>query len=58
MAVAEGLTNLAAAHVGESYPISERLGREVLSLPMSADLQPANQKSIISAIGEALRATA
>ena len=48
----------AAAHVGESYPISERLGREVLSLPMHADLDEAAQDRIVEALGRSLAARA
>jgi UDP-2-acetamido-2-deoxy-ribo-hexuluronate aminotransferase len=36
----------AAAHAGESYPVSEKLAREVLSLPMSADLAESDQDRI------------
>ena len=45
-------------HACQSFPNSERLAREVLSLPMSADLQADDQKTIISSIGEALRVPA
>jgi UDP-2-acetamido-2-deoxy-ribo-hexuluronate aminotransferase len=48
----------AAAHAGESYPISERLAREVLSLPMHADLDELTQDRIIDALQRGLSARA
>jgi UDP-2-acetamido-2-deoxy-ribo-hexuluronate aminotransferase len=48
----------AAAHVGESYPISERLAREVISLPMHADLDDASQVRLVEALGRSLPARA
>jgi UDP-2-acetamido-2-deoxy-ribo-hexuluronate aminotransferase len=42
-------------HVGQSFPNSERLAREVLSLPMSADLDDKTQQQIVAALGEATR---
>ena len=43
---------------GQSFPISEKLAREVISLPMSADLREADQDAIAAAITEALRVAA
>src|SRR5205823_11674065 len=43
---------------GQSFPISEKLAREVVSLPMSADLREADQDAIAAAITEALRVAA
>ena len=43
---------------GQSFPNSEKLAREVLSLPMSADLQPGDQRTIVSSLEEALRLAA
>jgi UDP-2-acetamido-2-deoxy-ribo-hexuluronate aminotransferase len=37
---------------GQSFPISEKLAREVISLPMSADLAEADQDRIAAALGE------
>jgi UDP-2-acetamido-2-deoxy-ribo-hexuluronate aminotransferase len=48
----------AKEYAGLSYPVSERLAREVLSLPMSADLSDADQKLVVKALGEALRVAA
>jgi len=48
----------AKAHAGQSFPASEKLAREVLSLPMSADLTQADQGRVVSAIGEALKVPA
>jgi UDP-2-acetamido-2-deoxy-ribo-hexuluronate aminotransferase len=48
----------AAAHAGESYPISERLAREVLSLPMHAELDESTQDRIVEAVGRSLPARA
>ncbi len=35
---------------GQSFPVSERLAREVLSLPMHADLDEATQQRIVQAV--------
>ncbi len=43
---------------GLSYPISEKLAREVLSLPMSADLSEADQRTVVQTLDRALRAAA
>ena len=48
----------AAAHAGESYPVSERLAREVISLPMHADLDDAAQDRLIEALRRSLPARA
>ena len=48
----------AAQYKGQSFPVAEKLAREVLSLPMSADLREADQDAIAAAIGEALRVAA
>ena len=48
----------AVQYKGQSFPVSEKLAREVLSLPMSADLREADQDAIVAAIGEALRVAA
>ena len=48
----------AAHYKGQSFPIAEKLAREVLSLPMSADLRESDQDAIVAAIGEALRVAA
>ena len=48
----------AAAHRGQSFPIAEQLGREVLSLPMSADLSPEDQDRVARAVGDAMKVTA
>ena len=40
----------AAGYVGHSYPVSERLAQEVLSLPMHADLDEATQQRVVSAV--------
>ncbi|MEK6245354.1 MAG: DegT/DnrJ/EryC1/StrS family aminotransferase [Pseudomonadota bacterium] len=45
----------AASCVGQSFPVSERLAREVISLPMHADLDEATQQRIVAAVREALR---
>jgi UDP-2-acetamido-2-deoxy-ribo-hexuluronate aminotransferase len=43
---------------GMSYPRSERLASEVISLPMSADLDDASQKRVVAAVERALQAPA
>jgi len=48
----------AAHYKGQSFPVAEKLAREVLSLPMSADLRESDQDAVVSAIGEALRVAA
>jgi UDP-2-acetamido-2-deoxy-ribo-hexuluronate aminotransferase len=48
----------AAAQRGRSYPASEKLAREVLSLPFSADLREADQDLIVRSLGQALKAAA
>jgi UDP-2-acetamido-2-deoxy-ribo-hexuluronate aminotransferase len=40
----------AAGYAGQSFPVSERLAREVLSLPMHADLDEATQRRIVTAV--------
>ena len=45
----------AAACVGQSFPTSEALAREVISLPMHADLDENTQQRIVAAVREALR---
>ena len=45
----------AAGCVGLSFPVSERLAREVISLPMHADLDENAQQRIVAAVREALR---
>jgi len=39
---------------GQSFPVSERLAREVISLPMHADLDENTQQRIVAAVREAL----
>ena len=42
-----------AAHcAGQTFPVSERLAREVISLPMHADLDEATQQRIVAAVRE------
>lgn len=48
----------AAPCKGQSFPTSEKLAREVLSLPMSADLKESDQELIATAIEQALRKAA
>ena len=45
----------AAGYEGQSFPASEALAREVISLPMHADLDEATQQRIVAAVREALR---
>ena len=45
----------AADYRGLSFPMSEKLAREVISLPMSADLKESDQDAIAAALGAALR---
>jgi UDP-2-acetamido-2-deoxy-ribo-hexuluronate aminotransferase len=40
----------AAGYAGQSFPVSERLAREVISLPMHADLDEATQQRIVAAV--------
>ncbi len=42
----------AAGYAGRSFPVSERLAREVVSLPMHADLDEATQQRIVTAVRE------
>jgi len=42
----------AAAQVGRSFPVSELLAQEVISLPMHADLDEATQQRIVAAVRE------
>ncbi|HEX7054646.1 MAG TPA: DegT/DnrJ/EryC1/StrS family aminotransferase [Burkholderiales bacterium] len=48
----------AAGYKGQSFPASEKLAREVLSLPFSADLQESDQERIVRALEQALKAAA
>ena len=48
----------AAHYRDQSFPISEKLAREVISLPMSADLREADQERIAEAVAQALRLAA
>jgi UDP-2-acetamido-2-deoxy-ribo-hexuluronate aminotransferase len=43
---------------GQSFPAAEKLAREVISLPMSADLRENDQDRIAAAIAQALRVAA
>jgi UDP-2-acetamido-2-deoxy-ribo-hexuluronate aminotransferase len=45
----------AAEYRGLSFPVAEKLAREVISLPMSADLKESDQDLIAAAVAEALR---
>ena len=45
----------AAGFEGKSFPVSERLAREVISLPMHADLDESTQQRVVAAVREALR---
>jgi UDP-2-acetamido-2-deoxy-ribo-hexuluronate aminotransferase len=45
----------AAGWEGKSFPVSERLAREVISLPMHADLDESTQQQIVAGVREALR---
>jgi dTDP-4-amino-4,6-dideoxygalactose transaminase len=40
----------AAACTGQSLPVAERLAREVVSLPMHADLDEATQQRVAEAV--------
>ncbi len=42
----------AAGYAGQSFPVSERLAREVISLPMHADLDESTQQRIVAAVRE------
>jgi UDP-2-acetamido-2-deoxy-ribo-hexuluronate aminotransferase len=42
----------AAAQAGLSFPVTERLAQEVISLPMHADLDEATQQRIVAAVRE------
>jgi UDP-2-acetamido-2-deoxy-ribo-hexuluronate aminotransferase len=48
----------AAQYKGQSFPVAEKLAREVISLPMSADLREADQDAIAAALAQALRVPA
>jgi UDP-2-acetamido-2-deoxy-ribo-hexuluronate aminotransferase len=48
----------AADYRGLSFPVSEKLAREVISLPMSADLKESDQDLIGEAIASTLRMAA
>jgi len=48
----------AAGCAGQSFPISERLAREVISLPMHADLGEAVQARIVDAVRKSLPSAA
>lgn len=48
----------AAGYAGQSFPVSERLAREVISLPMHADLDEATQQRIVAAVRDSVRAAA
>jgi UDP-2-acetamido-2-deoxy-ribo-hexuluronate aminotransferase len=48
----------AAGYKGQSFPASEKLAREVLSLPFSADLQESDQDLIARSLAQALKAAA
>jgi len=45
----------AAGFAGISFPVAERLAREVISLPMHADLDESTQQRIVGAVREVLR---
>ena len=40
---------------GQAFPVSEKLAREVLSLPMSADLTEQDMRRVVAGITAALR---
>jgi UDP-2-acetamido-2-deoxy-ribo-hexuluronate aminotransferase len=48
----------AADYRGQSFPMSERLAREVMSLPMHADLTEAVQKRVVDAVAASLERSA
>jgi UDP-2-acetamido-2-deoxy-ribo-hexuluronate aminotransferase len=48
----------AAPYKGQTFPCAEKLAREVLSLPMSADLKEGDQDQVVLAIQQALRVAA
>jgi UDP-2-acetamido-2-deoxy-ribo-hexuluronate aminotransferase len=48
----------AAGCAGQSFPVAERLAREVISLPMHADLDENTQQRIVAAVREAMRGVA
>ena len=48
----------AAGYKGQSFPASEKLAREVLSLPFSADLREGDQDLIARSLEQALKAAA
>jgi len=44
----------AAAYRGLYFPVSKKLAREVISLPMNADLAEADQDRIVDAVAQTL----
>jgi UDP-2-acetamido-2-deoxy-ribo-hexuluronate aminotransferase len=48
----------AAHYKGQSFPAADKLAREVISLPMSADLSDDDQASIAAAVRQAVRVAA
>jgi UDP-2-acetamido-2-deoxy-ribo-hexuluronate aminotransferase len=48
----------AHGHAGLSFPVSERLAREVISLPMHADLDAATQERVVAAVREVVQVEA
>jgi UDP-2-acetamido-2-deoxy-ribo-hexuluronate aminotransferase len=48
----------AASYKGQSFPVSEKLAREVVSLPFSADLKESDQDFIARTLTQALKAAA
>ena len=44
----------AAGYAGQSFPVAERLAREVVSLPMHADLDEATQQRVAAAVAESV----
>ncbi len=48
----------AAGYKGQSVPVSEKLAREVISLPFSADLQESDQDLVVRSLEQALKAAA
>jgi UDP-2-acetamido-2-deoxy-ribo-hexuluronate aminotransferase len=43
-----------AGYAGKSFPVSERLAREVISLPMHADLDEVTQRQIAAAVRDSV----
>jgi UDP-2-acetamido-2-deoxy-ribo-hexuluronate aminotransferase len=48
----------APGYPGQAFPVSERLAREVVSLPMHPDLDEAAQQRVVAAVRDAVRAAA